>query len=899
MKVSLRLLASVLGLTFLAGASLAFGATPVLVRDIDPHPLREQGAPEQLVSLGDRAVFFLRSNEESRLPELWATDGTASGTERLRSFSSDLLSLGSNGRIAFFAALSADFVSWQLWRTDGTATGTFSFNVTVPIPHLPSIRTFYQNRLFFDGCTPQGGCELWASDGTAAGTRQVRDLTPGPASSRPHGFVASGGRLYFFANDPTGLALWTSDGSSDGTQRVITLPPFSNPSDLVAAGDRIFFLQGVPFHSTLWTSDGTASGTRTVPPFDHAGNRRPEVNSILGSLGGTLFFVGLDRFSSYQLWKTDGTPRGTLRLTSTPPPPPGSVLLPTGGAALGDRFVFEGVDFHLWTTRGTRASTQRLAGCPGGCPLAFLYAVSLVHDGKLFFTGSTPDSGAEPWVTDGTADGTRRLGDLCPGSCDSTPNFVAVVLGRAFFTEGERLWATDGTGAGTILLNEGGFTGELAAVGNRIVFVIFSEGSGPSLAVTDGTVAGTQALDVHFSHGAGSNPRLFLPIGNEVRFQTCDTAPAQVWTSDGTAGGTVALSNAAAFCTPLARLGSDVFFIAADPDSPLQNLQVWRSDGTPGGAVPITPADRGAEALGAAGDRLAIFLQSATSAGTELWTSDGTEAGTVKVAALPDHEPSHLTAFPGGLPGEIVFQALDFEFRPTLWISDGTPAGTRKLLKSFVPADFTGFTRFDGAVYFAAGQAGLWKTDGTPAGTRQVLQDAVEELTPFADALFFFDRSAFTLLRSDGSLAGTNLIVDLGLDTSFETPAPQLTAAGGILYYVAFDKDHGTELWRTDGTRAGSRIVADVSPGASSSSPAELTAAGGLLYFTANDGEHGRELWVTDGTEAGTRMVADLAAGPGSSSPMELTVAGDHLFFNADDGFTGRELWLLPLGPDN
>src|SRR6185312_10406386 len=385
---------------------------------------------------------------------------------------------------------------------------------------------------------------------------------------------------------------------------------------------------------------------------------------------------------------------------------------------------------------------------------------------------------------------------------------------------------------------------------------------------------------------------------NEVRFQTCDTAPAQAWTSDGTAGGTVALSNAAAFCTPLARLGSDVFFIAADPDSPLQNLQVWRSDGTPGGAVPITPADRGAEALGTAGDRLVIFIQSATPAGTELWTSDGTEAGTVKVTDLPDRAPSFVAASPGGRPGEFFFQTTDAGGVTTLWFSDGTPSGTRKLLQPVLSGDFTGFTRFNDTVYFAAGNAGLWKTDGTPAGNRQVLQDAITEIVPFAGSLFLFDQSARTLLRSDGSAAGTNFIADLSLETSFP-PDPQLTVAGGVLYFVAFDAEHGEELWRTDGTSAGNRIVADISSGTGSSSPAGLTAAAGLLSFTANDGEHGRELWVTDGTEAGTRMVADLSAGPGSSSPMELTVAGDHLFFNADDGFTGRELWLLPLGPDN
>jgi ELWxxDGT repeat protein len=900
---------SALCLTLLAGSSLAFGATPFLVRDIEQRPIGAQLFPEQLVSVGDRAVFFLQSDNllnAARLPELWTTDGTASGTERLRSFPNVLQGLGSNGRIAFFAVSNADEVTWQLWRTDGTATGTFSFNVGLPSPRSPLTRTFFRDRLVFDGCTPQGGCELWASDGSAAGTRQLRDLTPGPASSAPHGFASAGERLYFLADDPTGPALWASDGTAAGTQRVVTLPPFSLAHDLTGAGDRVFFLEGQTSssHVSLWTSDGTAAGTRPVPPFDHAGSNGPGIDSLAGSLGGSLLFVGFDRFNGLQLWKTDGTPRGTLRLTSFVLPH-GSFPSPVSGAALGERFVFQGFDQHLWTTRGTRASTQRLAGCPGGCPLPHFNFAGLVHDGKLFFSGSTQATGEEPWVTDGTAAGTRRLGDLCPGSCDSNPQFVAVLLGRVFFVASTGLWTTDGTPGDTVLV--GGEGGELTAAGSRVVFASSSTTSGPGLGVTDGTAAGTQILDVHFSHGAGSDPILFLPFGNGIRFQTCDNAPAQVWTSDGTEGGTFALADASvsAYCAPLARLGGDVYFIAEDLNAQEPNLEVWRSDGTPGGAFPITrlAPDRMATGLSTAGDRLVLFVTNAAAGGTgELWTSDGTELGTVKVTDLPDHDPSFLAASPGGLPGELFFQAANVDGFLTFWYSNGTAAGTRPLVEFFSPEEesaFTGFTRFNGAVYFAAGQGGLWRTDGTTAGTQQVLQDAVTELVPFAGALFLLDQSARSLLRSDGSEAGTSGIADLSDDQFFNQIDPQLTVAGGVLYFAAFDADHGTELWRTDGTRAGTRIVADVAPGPGSSAPAQLTAAGGLLYFTANDGEHGRELWVTDGTAAGTQMVADIAAGPGSSSPMGLTVAGDHLFFSADDGFTGRELWLLPLGADN
>ena len=37
------------------------------------------------------------------------------------------------------------------------------------------------------------------------------------------------------------------------------------------------------------------------------------------------------------------------------------------------------------------------------------------------------------------------------------------------------------------------------------------------------------------------------------------------------------------------------------------------------------------------------------------------------------------------------------------------------------------------------------------------------------------------------------------------------------------------------------------------------------VLFAADDGVHGRELWRTDGTAAGTAMVADLAPGPTGS----------------------------------
>ena len=122
-----------------------------------------------------------------------------------------------------------------------------------------------------------------------------------------------------------------------------------------------------------------------------------------------------------------------------------------------------------------------------------------------------------------------------------------------------------------------------------------------------------------------------------------------------------------------------------------------------------------------------------------------------------------------------------------------------------------------------------------------------------------------------------------------------LTNVNGTLFFVASDGIHGRELWKSDGTAAGTVMVKDIYPGAEESYPQDLVNEGGVLYFTAHSPLSGRELWRSDGTSSGTVLVADIQPGSLASSPDNLTVSGDALYFTAADVFTGRELWLLPL----
>lgn len=111
--------------------------------------------------------------------------------------------------------------------------------------------------------------------------------------------------------------------------------------------------------------------------------------------------------------------------------------------------------------------------------------------------------------------------------------------------------------------------------------------------------------------------------------------------------------------------------------------------------------------------------------------------------------------------------------------------------------------------------------------------------------------------------------------------------ASALILFQANDCVHGPELWRTDGTSAGTYLLKDIRAGALGSTPSYLTQFSSRVYFQANDGILGAELWVSDGTSAGTVMLVDLATGAISGRPSFLTVltlgSATSLVFSAQD----------------
>jgi ELWxxDGT repeat protein len=113
--------------------------------------------------------------------------------------------------------------------------------------------------------------------------------------------------------------------------------------------------------------------------------------------------------------------------------------------------------------------------------------------------------------------------------------------------------------------------------------------------------------------------------------------------------------------------------------------------------------------------------------------------------------------------------------------------------------------------------------------------------------------------------------------------------ANGTLYFAADDGINGSELWKSDGTVAGTVMVKDINP-AGSSSPAEMVFVNGVLYFAADDGSNGRELWRSDGTDGGTFLLKDIRPGGDPSQPSGLTAVNGEFYFSAIAGL-GLTLW--------
>jgi ELWxxDGT repeat protein len=403
------------------------------------------------------------------------------------------------------------------------------------LPSNPQYLTNVNGELFFTADDGVHGRELWKSDGTAAGTVLVKDINPGSAGSAPHDLTSVNGELFFSADDGVhGAALWKSDGTDAGTVMVKGADPGGlpvDPFDLADVNGRLFFVGSDNSHfEQLFTSDGTEAGTVLVKDLGLS----PGNIESLTNVDGELFFVGNDGVHGRELWKSDGTDAGTVMVKDINPGRAESI--PAGLTNVNGVLYFTANDgvqgIGLWKSDGTDAGTTLLAA-----PGQRISDLTVVN-GTLFFVVADANTvfgnGHQLWKSDGTADGTVEVADIAGGNSIED---LTTVGGSLYFAVGDRVPVHFGTA----------FTGE-------------------HLYTSDGTAAGTTLVrDITL----GTGFRSLVGVGNTLFFSgTEGSTSLQVWQTDGTADGTVQVTNInpnGAFDPEyLTNVNGQVFFVADD-----------------------------------------------------------------------------------------------------------------------------------------------------------------------------------------------------------------------------------------------------------------------------------------------------------------------------------------------
>src|SRR5439155_15850537 len=113
----------------------------------------------------------------------------------------------------------------------------------------------------------------------------------------------------------------------------------------------------------------------------------------------------------------------------------------------------------------------------------------------------------------------------------------------------------------------------------------------------------------------------------------------------------------------------------------------------------------------------------------------------------------------------------------------------------------------------------------------------------------------------------------------------------GILYFTATDGTHGRELYRSDGTSAGTRLVKDIMPGSADASLSALHGMQGHVWFDARSAANQLSgLWVSDGTADGTLRLMDSRGGFSNS----IAAFNGEVYFVGYDPAVGAELYKIP-----
>lgn len=757
-------------------------AGTTVFKAVSPAPSYNQ-APYGFTQMNSKVLFFGETDANGIEP--WVSDGTAAGTILLK----DIWAGASNSNTSFvgnaptFSLLRASDGANKIWVTNGTPAGTTGLSVSSTF--VSGSMGTISGKIVFVGNNTASGYEPWVTDGTLAGTFMLKDINSGTSSGASTMWSAVvNNRVVFTANDATlGQEMWVTDGTSAGTTLLKDIYPGaepSNPENLFVVGNKVVFTATSPNGRELWITDGTSAGTTQLFDIAPGSDSSSPLNLAVLDTNHFFFTAVNPAVNAPTVFMGDLTSTPTATgIDAAVVPSYGSST--AGFAALGSTDVFfdavnSGPGNTIWKTDGTSAGTSKITDIFPSLGCTDVGSITTVGS-SVFFSASSNGTGTEVWKTDGTSAGTVLTKDIYSGTSSGyVSSMTALDSTRAIFTgsdatNGYEPWITDGTSAGTVLLKD--------------------------------TYAGTNS----------ASPSAYVINSTQGRAYFSSTAASSkktVWSTDGTPAGTVQISPFGTIERADFYQGATKTYIASGSSMFSNDRLLWVSNGTSAGTVQISPASSYLDntwnsQVVTVGDGL-FYIGRTAAAGSELWYSDGTLAGThlVKDIVAGSGTPNWGAVKKFG--SRVIFGADG-----NTWISDGTSAGT---------------VMFDPGRAFGNGVTSI----------------------EFAGKLFFerYDSTnGSEPWVTDGTLAGTSLLKDINPGT-FASGFSNLIQFNSKLYFTANDGVHGNELWVTDGTSAGTKMVLDINEGMASSNPTSLKVVNGKLYFIATTLMSGDEVWVLE-----------------------------------------------------